>query len=190
LDIPVHPNYLALLADERREMATGTLLLNASYEPLRVITLKRGINLVLANKAEILEESDDEYVRSQRMVVKAPSVIRLLRFVKVPYRSELPLTRKNLYARDKGKCAYCKKHVGTKAHESTRDHVHPRSRGGLDVWENVVLSCPRCNQLKKDKTLEELGWKLDFVPKAPKGLVWFVVGIEVDPAWEPYPATA
>ena len=165
-------------------MATGTLLLNGDYSPLRIVPLKRGVSLVLAQKAEVLEEADDEVLRSERMTLKAPRVIRLKRFVKVPYRARLPLTRKNLTARDLGKCGYCG-HVG-----STIDHVLPRSKGGQHVWENVVLACSPCNAKKSDKTLDQLGWKLLVTPKPPKGLVWFAVGLQVDEAWQPYLAAA
>lgn len=164
-------------------MATGTLLLNASYEPMRILSLKRAINLVLQDKAEVVEESD-EAVRSQRISIPVPLVIRLKSYVKVPFRALLPLTRKNLIARDLGKCAYC--HKSAQHQKATIDHVFPRSRGGQHVWENVVLACSRCNQLKRDKTLDELGWKLEFVPRPPKNLIWFAVNVDIHPAWSSY----
>jgi len=161
-------------------MATGTLLLNGDYSPLRVVPLTRGVNLVLAGKAEVIEESDDEVLRSSRLTLKAPKVIRLTHYVKVPYRAVLPLTRKNLTARDLGKCGYCGKH-GT-----TIDHVVPRSRGGKHEWQNVVLACSPYNGKKGDKLLAELRWELKVTPKAPRGLVWYVVGLEIDPSWSTY----
>jgi len=165
-------------------MATGTLLLNATWEPLRVVSLSRGVSLVIAGKAEIIEEDDEEVLRSERMAMAAPRVIRLKKFVKVPYRAQLPLTRKNLVARDHGKCAYCGR-SGT-----TIDHIVPRSKGGRHEWTNVALCCSPCNQKKGDQTLDSLGWELRVTPKAPHGLVWFVVGLQVDPAWEPYLAVS
>lgn len=161
-------------------MATGTLLLNATWEPLRVVPLRRGISLIIAGKAEVVEESDDEVLRSARVTMAAPTVIRLKKFVRVPYRARLPLTRKNLVARDHGKCGYCGKSG------STIDHIIPRSKGGQHVWENVVLACSPCNQKKGDQILSSLGWELRVTPKAPHGLVWFIVGLQTDPAWEPY----
>lgn len=169
-------------------MGTGTLLLNGDYSPLRVVSLKRGINLVLAGKAEILEESDDEVLRSARMAVAAPSVIRLRYFVKVPYRARLPLTKDNLLARDKGRCGYCSR--GVKGKDATIDHVIPRSKGGQHEWENVVACCSPCNQKKGDKLLSELRWELQVTPKAPHGLRWYVMGVEIEPSWEPYLAAA
>jgi 5-methylcytosine-specific restriction endonuclease McrA len=108
---------------------TATLLLNGDHSPLRLVTAQRAIVLVFAGKAEVLEESE-EPVRSERMTIRTPKVIRLVRFVKIPYRARLPLTRRNLLTLDGHRCAYCP------AKATTIDHVIPRSRGGLHRWEN------------------------------------------------------
>lgn len=161
-----------------------TLLLNASFEPLSVIPLRRAVVLVLADKADVIAESD-EPVRSPTMRLAAPSVIRLRYYVKVPYRGNLPLTRRNLIARDQGRCAYC----GGKA--DTIDHVVPRSRGGQDCWENVVAACRDCNNRKAARLLSELGWSIDFKPTAPKGWSWLVLGVATRPEWAEWiPASA
>ncbi len=163
------------------------LLLNASWQPIRVIPLTKAITLVLAQKAEAVVESDVVF-RSQYLEVKAPAVVRMLTMVKIPYRARIPLTRTNLVARDKGICGYCKTKVGAKG---TIDHIHPRSRGGRHEWENVILSCVPCNGKKDDKTLQELGWPP--LPKrpVPKGTNWIIVGLyETHPTWEPYLATS
>lgn len=110
------------------------LVLNASYEPLGVVPLRRALVLVLESKAVCLEESG-AFLHSESRTVPAPSVVRLKRFVKVPYRGPVPLTRRALFARDGGRCVYC----GGVA--TSVDHVIPRSRGGLHVWDNVVASC-------------------------------------------------
>lgn len=163
------------------------LLLNASFEVLRVIPVTKAITLVLAQKAEAVVESDVVY-RSQHLEVKAPAVVRMLKMVKVPYRSRIPLTRSNLIARDRGICAYCKTKVGAKG---TIDHVHPRSRGGQHKWENVVLACIPCNAKKDDKTLQELGWPALPKREVPKGTTWIIVGLHTpQPEWEPYLVTA
>ena len=155
-----------------------TLLLNATYEPLRIVPLSRAIGLVMTGKAEVLEESDEEV---HRRFGRAPTVIRLKYFVRVPYRAKLPLTRRNLIARDHGHCAYCT-NVGR-----TIDHVVPRSRGGQHTWENVVLACNKCNEAKGNQTLAELGWSLGFTPGQPRGLVWYTIGLtELNPAWSAY----
>lgn len=165
-----------------------TLLLNASYEPLRVIPLRRALHLVLAKKAEVLEEGEG-VVRSAKVTMPRPSVIRLTYMVKVPYRSRLPLTRTNLTARDRGECQYCGASVGSRG---TIDHVVPRSRGGKHAWENVVLACGPCNSKKDDRTLSELGWSLERKPFAPKGTSWIIIGLHrVEDSWQPYlPALA
>lgn len=158
----------------------GTLLLNASYEPLCVVPMKRAIVLVLAEKAEILEAGGG-VVRSESTAVPVPSVIRLTSYVRVPYRARLPLTRRALLARDAHRCAYCSRSA------DTIDHVVPRSRHGLHEWENVVAACRLCNGRKGDRLLAELGWALRATPTVPRGTRWLVVGVgRIDPAWEPY----
>lgn len=157
-----------------------TLLLNASYEPLCVITVRRAVVLVLADKADIVVEADG-HVRSARTSVPAPSVIRLRGYVRVPYRATLPLNRRNLVARDQGRCAYC----GGRG--DTIDHVVPRSRGGRHEWTNVVAACQPCNGRKGDRLLAELGWRLPSAPVAPRGWSWILVGVgTTDPAWAAY----
>ena len=111
-----------------------------------------------------------------------PSVIRLSRYVRVPYRNRVPLTRAALMRRDNYRCAYC----GRRA--ETIDHVIPRSRGGQHAWENCVASCTICNHRKADKLLEEIGWKSRVVPAVPRGAHWRLIGLvnDGDPQWAPY----
>lgn len=154
-----------------------TLLLNASYEPLTVISVHRAVVLVLADKADLVAAGEGHF-RSPSTSVPTPSAIRLRGYVRVPYRSTLPLNRRNLLARDGGRCAYCS-HRG-----DTVDHVVPRSRGGEHVWTNVVAACQPCNGHKGDRLLHELGWALRTTPAAPKGWSWMLVGVgTTDPAW-------
>ncbi|MGN6693219.1 MAG: HNH endonuclease [Aquihabitans sp.] len=154
-----------------------TLLLNASYEPLTVISVHRAVVLVLADKADLVAAGEGHF-RSPSTSVPVPSVIRLRGFVRVPYRSTLPLNRRNLIARDGGRCAYCH------GRGDTVDHVVPRSRGGEHVWTNVVAACQPCNGHKGDRLLHELGWQLRTTPAAPRGWSWMLVGIgTTDPAW-------
>ncbi len=157
-----------------------TLLLNASYEPLCLISARRAVVLVLADKADVVAEGDDP-VRSARITVTSPSVIRLRCYVRVPYRSTVALNRRALIARDGGRCAYCP------GRGDTIDHVVPRSRGGRHCWTNVVAACRRCNGRKADKLLSELGWTLRTEPRAPTGWSYLVIGVAVtDPRWEPW----
>lgn len=156
------------------------LLLNASWEPLCVVPLRRAVVLVLTEKADIVAEADGT-VRSVSTSVPTPSVIRLRRYVRVPYRGRLPLTRRNVMVRDEDRCAYCD------GRASTVDHVVPRSRGGANSWENVVAACGPCNHRKGSKLLSELGWSLRREPFAPHGTRWVLIGLaQRDPTWAPY----
>jgi hypothetical protein len=109
-------------------------------------------------------------------------VIRLSRYVRIPYRNRVPLTRAALMRRDNYKCAYC----GGRA--ETIDHVIPRSRSGQHVWENCVASCTICNHRKADRLLSELGWTLAVPPVVPRGAHWRLVGAQYDgdPQWAAY----
>jgi 5-methylcytosine-specific restriction endonuclease McrA len=157
-----------------------TLLLNATYEPLCVVSSRRAVVLVLTDKA-VPVEAGDGVLHGVTRAVPVPSVVRLTRFVRVPYRIQVPLTRRAVFARDAGRCAYC----GAAA--TSIDHVVPRSRGGQHVWENVVASCGRCNHTKADRHIAELGWKMRVVPHAPNGVAWRVLGTRVpDPRWSDY----
>ena len=160
--------------------AQQALVLNASYEPLCVVSGRRAVVLLLTNKAVPVAEGDT-VLHSERADVVVPAVVRLTRFVRVPYRPTVPLTRKAVFARDGGRCAYC----GAAA--TSLDHVVPRSRGGAHTWENVVSACGRCNHVKADRGVAELGWRLKRQPKAPTGAAWRIVGAKrMDPRWRPY----
>ena len=157
-----------------------TLVLNATYEPLGVVTERRALILVLNSRATTVEDSETilHYSGGQ---VTLPAVIKLNRFVRIPYRHSVPLSRRALFARDGGRCVYCA------APATSIDHVIPRSRGGAHAWENVVSACHRCNHLKADKPLKELGWRLRQLPREPIGSAWRVLGAtRAEASWIPY----
>jgi len=162
------------------------LLLNASFEPLRVITLRRGLGLVLSGKADLIEPVDGEYVRSTGgEKFEVPAVIRLRHMVKVPFQATVPLSRRALLARDEHRCQV----LGCNRAGQTVDHVVPRSRGGRHEWANVTLMCVRHNSQKGDRLLHELGWRLKAEPRAPRGAVVLLAraGMKAPhPAWLPY----
>jgi 5-methylcytosine-specific restriction endonuclease McrA len=159
---------------------SGALVLNATYEPLCVVPLRRAVVLVLAEKAVVVEAGSD-VMRSARTSIQVPTVVRLSHYVRVPYRREVPLTRRAVLDRDDHLCGYC----GLRA--DTIDHVRPRSRGGAHVWTNVVSACARCNHRKGDRLLTELGWHLAVVPVQPPATVAVVMGwAKRDPAWQRY----
>ncbi len=156
------------------------LVLNASAEPLCVIPARRAVVLVLSGKADLLH-ADGFLFRSEHLEVPAPSVIRLRRYVHVPYRRRATLTRRGVFIRDDHTCQYC-----GRAAENV-DHVLPRSRGGAHDWENVAASCRRCNSRKGDRTPEEAGMRLVRQPFAPRAAFWLVVAVgRVSPEWQTY----
>jgi 5-methylcytosine-specific restriction endonuclease McrA len=159
------------------------LLLNVTYEPLTTVGLRRAVCLVLCGKAEVVHDDvDGAVLHAASVALATPSVIRLSRYVRVPYRNRVPLTRAALMRRDNYRCAYC----GRRA--ETIDHVVPRSRGGQHIWENCVASCTICNHRKADRLLTELGWTLAEPPAVPRGAHWRLVGAQHDgdPQWAAY----
>jgi 5-methylcytosine-specific restriction endonuclease McrA len=157
------------------------LVLNATYEPLSVVSERRALVLVVREKAELIEAKDRVF-SSEHLSIPAPSVIRLLRYVRVPYRRRVPLSRRAVFARDTHRCQYCP------APAENIDHVLPRSRGGTHTWENVVAACRRCNTKKGDRTPQEASMRLQRVPRAPREHGWLLVGLGAppDPAWQAY----
>jgi 5-methylcytosine-specific restriction endonuclease McrA len=158
-----------------------TLVLNAGYEPLGVVSFRRAIMLVLNQKATVLEQNDELKVRSATGEFELPSVILLSRYVRVPGSRNIPVSRRGVLRRDSNRCAYCSKSA------TTIDHVQPKSRGGKDTWENLVACCLRCNNKKGDKTLAEIGWSLSVSPRMPHGTSWIVRGADhAEPEWHNY----
>jgi len=162
-----------------------TLVLNAGYEPLAVVSFKRAIVLVLDGKASIIASDDEHPVLSASGEWERPSVILLRRYVRIPNGRAVPVSRRGVLRRDSQRCGYC----GASA--STIDHVIPRSRGGADSWENLVACCLRCNNIKGDRTPQEMGWSLRHIPRPPHGTAWLVRGVErALPQWEEFLAPA
>jgi len=157
-----------------------TLVLNAGYEPLAVVSFKRALVLVMNEKASVVSEDATDPVRSATHEWARPTVIILRNYVRVPGR-RVPVSRRGVLRRDGYRCAYC----GASA--TTIDHVEPKSRGGADSWENLVACCLKCNNVKGDRTPAEMGWRLRVRPKAPHGPTWLVRGTErAHPCWEEY----
>lgn len=159
------------------------LLLNATYEPLSAVTIRRAVVLILRGRADMVhvDESGGAF-HSAATEVPVPTVIRLRNYVRVPYRATVPMTRAALMHRDRFRCGYCGKPA------TTIDHVVPRSRGGAHNWENCVACCTSCNHRKADRLLSELGWTLRTRPVAPKGRHWGLIAAvkDIDPAWMQY----
>jgi 5-methylcytosine-specific restriction endonuclease McrA len=162
-----------------------TLVLNASYEPLCVVPQRRAVVLILNHKAVTLEGTGASLhaagARGVGWELPAPSVVKLTRYVRVPLRRGVPLTRRAIFARDGGRCVYCD------APATSVDHVFPRSRGGQHAWDNVVSSCRRCNHVKADRLLGDLGWRMKRPPVQPNGSAWRILSSgRTDQRWLPY----
>ncbi len=139
------------------------LVLNTTYEPINICTVKRAIILIFKGSATMIEE-DSDYVHSISTKIKMPSVIKLNRYIKIP-KKPVELNRKNVLIRDEYTCQYCGKKFP--ASELTIDHIIPRVKGGKTTWDNVVACCKKCNEKKGGKTLVEAGMKLIKKPSVP-----------------------
>jgi len=134
------------------------LALNASFEPLTMVPVRRAVRLVIDGKAEIVE-AEGAAVRSERLAVPRPAVIRLVRFVHVPRRFRRQVTNTFLFARDDYRCQFCGRSQPELRHREclTRDHLIPLSRGGHNGWSNVLTACSSCNTRKGNLLPEEAG---------------------------------
>ena len=162
----------------------SVLVLNATYEPISVVSVRRAVVLLLKEKAELVEAARAE-LHSVRETLPQPLVIRLVYFVRIPYRISLPVTRRTVLARDHYTCQYCGCQPLRK--ELTVDHVVPRSRGGRSVWDNVTTACMRCNSRKGNRTPEEASMRLMSVPGRPRYVALAMIeGMESRHLWDKY----
>jgi len=150
-------------------VVVGCLALNASFEPLTMVPMRRALRLVIDGKAEIVEADQDKVVRSERLTMPRPAVIRLTKFIHVPRRFRRQVTNTFLFARDRYRCQYCGRHATElKLREAlTRDHLIPLSRGGLNEWTNVVTACGPCNTKKANRLPHEIGMHPLHAPVEP-----------------------
>ena len=164
-----------------------TLLLNATYEPLKIVDWQKAITLMCQGKVEVVAEYDRE-IRSVSISFKLPSVIRLLRFIRIKRRFDyVPFSRANIYARDHHECQYCGEEFPT--NDLTFDHVLPVAQGGRKDWENIVTCCVTCNRKKGGRTPAEAGMHLRRVPKRPESApaIRITVGLRHAPdSWRDY----
>jgi 5-methylcytosine-specific restriction endonuclease McrA len=164
-----------------------TLLLNASYEPLKVVHWKKAITLLCQGKVEVISVYDRE-IRAVSFTIKLPSVIRLLRYIKIKRRFDyVPFSRANIYARDEYQCQYCGEEYPTS--ELTFDHVLPVAQGGRKDWENIVTSCVVCNRKKGGRTPLEAGMHLVRMPRRPESApaLRITIGLRNAPeSWRDY----
>jgi 5-methylcytosine-specific restriction endonuclease McrA len=154
------------------------LALNASFEPLTMVPVRRALRLVIDGKAEIVEADGGERVRSPSLALPKPAIIRLVRFVHVPRKFRRQVTNTFLFARDHYTCQFCGRNQAELRHREclTRDHLVPLSRGGTNDWENVVTACSACNTRKGCRLPEECGMHPVVPPMEPHfvHLAWAV----------------
>jgi 5-methylcytosine-specific restriction endonuclease McrA len=180
---------LAVLDFEGSEPISGNtpslsgkvLLLNGNYEPLSICGVQKAIILIYLEKAELVCAAEGKVIRSAMTTMEYPSVVRLSRYIHVPFKKVI-LSRKNILRRDGHQCQYCGHRSGL-----TVDHIMPKSRGGEDSWENLTAACLRCNNKKGDRTPSEANMPLRKRPVRPNHVVFLRQYLgRIDKGWEPY----
>jgi 5-methylcytosine-specific restriction endonuclease McrA len=168
---------------QRTGSSGRVLVLNASYEPINVCTVRRAAVLILKNRAEILEEGDWA-LHAENLTLVRPVVIRLLAYVRIPRDAHRrKITRRAVFARDRWTCQYC----GHERGNLTVDHVVPRSKGGQSTWDNIVTCCAPCNRRKGDRLPRQANMVPARAPKAPSATIFIHVATPTIPAaWEQY----
>ncbi len=156
--------------------------MNQSYEPITVCNIKKAIILIYLGKAELVLNDKKKIIRTVYSEYPWPSIIRLNRYIKLPYK-RVVLTRKNILRRDSFRCGYC----GRSDLPLTIDHIIPKARGGGDSWENLICACTACNNKKGDRTPAEANMNMINKPFKPSHIMFIkhVVG-KVDENWKPY----
>jgi 5-methylcytosine-specific restriction endonuclease McrA len=188
--VPPLPAGSASFSEYRRRGSTPplkavggrVLVLNATYEPINVCSVRRAVVLVLKEKAELLERGGWE-LRSENTSMTRPIVIRLVSYVHIPRDAHRrKITRRAVFARDEWACQYC----GSRSN-LTVDHVIPRSKGGTSSWENIVASCAPCNRRKGDRLPKQAGMHPRRAPRTPRAEIFVHVASPTIPAaWRQY----
>jgi 5-methylcytosine-specific restriction endonuclease McrA len=138
---------------------TGVIVLNASYEPLGVVSLHKAMKNIIRGRVEVVRAHDSDVIHTSSGVLAVPIAVRFTKMVRVPYRNgEMQPHLKKVLIRDNYTCAYCGKHA------KTVDHIQPKSRGGKNTWMNLIAACQPCNGKKANKTPEEAHMVLQFQP--------------------------
>lgn len=158
------------------------LVLNATYEPINVCTVRRAVVLLLKEKAEMIEHAEWQ-LHSATSTLDRPLVIRLVSYVRVPRDTHRrKITRRAVFARDDWTCQYCGSRTNL-----TVDHVVPRSKGGPSTWENIVASCAPCNRRKGDSLPRQAGMHPARPPRTPNPNVFIrVASPSIPAAWRAY----
>jgi 5-methylcytosine-specific restriction endonuclease McrA len=159
------------------------LVLNASYEPINVCTVRRAVVLILKERAEVLERTE-RVLHAENMTMARPAVIRLVSYVRIPRDAHSrKITRRAIFARDSWTCQYC----GTGRGTLTVDHVIPRSKGGTSGWDNIVTCCAPCNRRKGDRLPHQIDMHPRRRPRAPSPQIFIQLASPSIPAiWQRY----
>ncbi len=162
-------------------MGRKVLVLNQDHSAFTICSVPKAFLLVYLKKADLVAELETEKLRSVSETFPMPSVIRLHKYVYLPYRGVM-LTRQNIFKRDNHECQYC-----STSEDLTLDHVMPKSRGGRTSWDNLITACKRCNSRKGDFTPEEAGMLLAQKPYKPSFVMFLrdFSGV-VDASWLPF----
>ena len=156
------------------------LVLNVTNEPLSIVSGQRAALLAHEGKADVVA-CDGEVLRSEKLTLTVPRVVRLRYYVHISYEKQCSISRRGVFARDRHTCQYC----GSKA--DSIDHITPKSRGGQHTWENVVAACRPCNARKRDRLPSEIGLQLRSRPTAPSSMSWVLsFSSDVPATWRPY----
>ena len=166
------------------------LVLNRVYAAIRVVNARRAFTFLAKDVAEVIAVEDGTYrnydfsswtdiaelqrsfeperhdwIRTTRITIAVPKIIRLFDYDRRPRRT-VKLNRRNIYARDENRCQYCGRTFPTR--ELTLDHVRPRVQGGDNSWNNLVCACVKCNARKGGRTPRQAGMRLVREPLQPK----------------------
>lgn len=141
---------------------TNCILLNGDYTYLSTISWKKALKLIVKHKAEVLKYSSQVVRSAEKVIMKIPAVLKLLKIIRIIYKSRIPFSKKNVMIRDNYTCQYC----GSKK-ELTIDHVIPVSRGGKSNFENCVTACKSCNTKKGGRLPSEANMYLKKKPITP-----------------------
>jgi len=163
-------------------MEEAVLVLNANFEPIHVCSLRRAVNMMLAEKATLVENGRG-VIHTVSTTFPRPSIIRLSHIVPRP-RPRVNISRREIFRRDNFTCQYCGKHFD----DLTVDHVIPRRLGGKHVWTNLVTACAVCNHRKGGRLAEEVGLHLLRIPREPPSSIYYLFSnhLTVYKEWEPY----
>jgi 5-methylcytosine-specific restriction endonuclease McrA len=161
-----------MCSTDTAHMTDRALLINADYQPIRLISWEKAVTLIYESKAELIENYAGRVVRSVSLLFDLPAVIRLIRYKKV--KSRIRFNRYNVLARDNYTCAYCGLRPWKDKYPNydllTLDHIVPRSKGGKTTWLNIVTACVACNRMKADKSVKDASLALRYEARVPNSM--------------------